>query len=188
MSCCKIGLLMLNAVCLKMLPFSWFLLDDSTSVPTQVPAPTSHRGSDRRWCWRSEWFLKDSDIYFPWNAVHSSYSISKHGCKHECIKLQLRIKLPCAIFFLLLQHLILIYSAFTFRLHSSKLTIILLQKASETTMTRKYTSVFFCSCLCLGGMILAWNVCGRVFLKTLIQLFSSSTTCTGNFAYVKMSE
>lgn len=45
------------------------------------------------------------------------------------------------------QHLILLSSAFTFRLPSSKLTIILLQKASETTMTRKYASVFSCSCL-----------------------------------------
>lgn len=53
------------------------------------------------------------------------------------------------------QHLMLIYSAFTFRLHSSKLTIILLQKASETTMTRKYTSILFCRCVSIGGMILA---------------------------------
>lgn len=44
------------------------------------------------------------------------------------------------------QHLVLLCSAFTFRLLSWKSTIILLQKASETTMTRKYTSLFSYSC------------------------------------------
>lgn len=138
---------------------SFIFLDDSTSVPTQVPTPTSHCGSDWRWCWRSEWFLKDSNIYFPWNAVHSSYSLSKHWCKHACIKIAIKSKIDVCV-----QHLILICSAFAFRLHSSKLTIILSQKASETTMTRKYIYFFFCVCVSLGGVILAWNTCGEIFL------------------------
>lgn len=131
------------------LTFSPTLSDDSPAVSTQVPASASHSGSDWRWRWGSEWFFKDSNVYFPRNAVHSSYSLSKHRCKNGLCKMT-RIYNEVSW----VQQVNSLCSAFIFRLLSSKLITILLQRASETTMTRKYAWILQ---LFWGGMVLPSN-------------------------------